>query len=102
MNTKTVREQRNIGRDKGFCGYYRLKKDDLVALLLKQSAEEMPTSPPRAGGKERRPVLTVKIIRNPQEMDEFEIEEMKKSRPVLKNKLIEFYDWLFDFVPKTN
>ena len=29
-----------------------------------------------------------------------EIEEMKKSRPVVKNKLNEWHDWLFDYVPK--
>ena len=56
-------------------GYYKLKKADIVALLLEQSTEEMPTLPPRARGK---------IITSPQEMNEFEKEEMKKSRPVVK------------------
>ena len=32
-------------------GYYKLKKADIVALLLEQSTEEMPTLPPRARGK---------------------------------------------------
>ena len=39
MNTKTVRELRSIAKDKGLRGYYKLKKDDLVTLLLEQSAE---------------------------------------------------------------
>ena len=54
MNNKTVRELRTISKDKGFRGYYKLKKDGLAALLLRQSAEEMLTPPARAGGKERR------------------------------------------------
>ena len=33
-------------------------------------------------------------------MDEFEKEEMKKSRPVVKNKLNRWYDWMIDYVPK--
>ena len=37
---------------------------------------------------------------SPQEMDKFEKEEMKKSRPVVKNKLHEQYDWLVDYVPE--
>ena len=37
---------------------------------------------------------------SPQEMDEFEKEEMKKSRPVVKKKLHERYDWLVDYVPE--
>ena len=56
MKTKTVRELRSFVRGKGLRGYYRLRKDDLVALLLEQSAEEMPTPPLRARRRERRPV----------------------------------------------
>ena len=33
-NTKTLRELRSIAKDKGLRGYYKLKKADLVALLL--------------------------------------------------------------------
>ena len=42
MNTKIVRELRRIAKDKGLRGYYKFKKDDLVALLLEPSAEEIP------------------------------------------------------------
>ena len=79
MTTKTVRELKSIVKDKGRRGYYKLKKADLVALLLEQSAEEMPTSRPRASEKERRRANPVKIISRPQEMGEFEKEEMKKT-----------------------
>ena len=99
MNSKIVRALRSIAKDKGLHGFYRLKKADFVALLLEQSSEEMPTPPPRASGKERRPLFPVKIISSPQEMDEFEKEELKKSRPVAKNSLNERYDWLVDYVP---
>ena len=44
MNTKTLRELRSIAMYKGLHGYYKLKKVDLVALLL--LAEEMPTPSP--------------------------------------------------------
>ena len=100
MNTKTVHKLRSTAKDKGLCGYYKLKKADLVALLLEQSAEEMPTPAPRSKEKEGRPVLPVKIIPSPQEMDEFEKEEMKKSRPMVKSKLSKLHKWLDDHVPK--
>ena len=86
MNTKTVRELRSIAKDKSLCGFYKLKKADLLALLLEQSSEEMPTLALRASGNERRPALPVKINPSPQEMDEFEKEEMKKCRPLVKNR----------------
>ena len=100
MTTKTVRELKSIVKDKGRRGYYKLKKADLVALLLEQSAEEMPTSRPRASEKERRRANPVKIISRPQEMGEFEKEELKNNRLVVKNKLNEWYDWLNDHIPK--
>ena len=84
MNTKAARALRSIARNKGLHGYYKPKTADLVALLLEQSSEEMPTPPPRASGKEGRRALPVKIISSPQEMDEFEKEEMKQSRSVVK------------------
>ena len=62
MNTKIVRELRSISKDKGLRGFCKLKKADLLALLLEQSSEEMPTSPPRVSGKERRRTSPVKII----------------------------------------
>ena len=60
----------------------------------------MPAPPPRASGKERRRAFSVKIVSSPEEMDEFEKEEMKKSRLVVKSRLNEWYDWLVDCVPK--
>ena len=57
MNTKTVCELRSIAKNKALRVYYKVKKFNLVALLLEQSADDVPTSPPRASGKERRPAL---------------------------------------------
>ena len=39
MNTKSVIEMRSFAKDKDIRGYYKLKKADLVALLLEQSTE---------------------------------------------------------------
>ena len=91
-NTKTVRELSwSITKGKDLRGYYKLRKANLIALLLEQLTKEMPTPPARGRGK---------IIPSPQEMDEFEEEEMKKGRSVVKNKLNDWYDWLVDYVPK--
>ena len=55
MNTKTVRELRSIAKDKGLRGFYKIKKADLLALLLEQSSEEVPTPAPRSKEKKRSP-----------------------------------------------
>ena len=49
-------------------------------------------------GDKGRPASFVST--SPQEIDEFEKEEMKKSRSVVKNKLNEWHDWLVDYVSK--
>ena len=92
---------RGIAKDKGLRGFYKLMKADLLSLLLEQSSGEMFTPAPRSKEKERRPVLPAKIIPSPQEMDEFEKEESKKRRPVVKNRLSKLYHWLLDYVPKS-
>ena len=100
LNTKTIRELRSIAKDKGLHGFYKLKKADLLALLLEQLSEEMPTPSPRSKGKERKSALLVKIIPSPQEMNEFEKEEMTKSRPVVETRLSKLHKWLDNYVPK--
>ena len=67
------------------------KKAGLLALLLEQSAEKMPTPAPRSKDKERRFALPVKITLDHQEIDEYEKEEMKKSRLLVKNKLSKWH-----------
>ena len=100
MNTKTVRELRSIAMDKGLHGYYKLKKADLLASLLEQLSEEMPSPPPRSKGKEIKPVLLVKTIPSSQEIDEVEKEEMTKSRPMVETRLSKLHKWLDNYVPK--
>ena len=67
IKTKTVRELKSIAKEKVLRGYYKLNKADLVALLLEQSAEDIPTRPPRAWREKRRPAIPVKIISSLQE-----------------------------------
>ena len=65
MNTKTIRELRSIAKDKGLRGFCKLKKAGLLALLLEQSSEEMPTPPLRTSGKDGKRVPPIKIISSP-------------------------------------
>ena len=88
MNTKTVRELRSIAKDKGLHGYYKLKKDDLVALLLEQSAEEMPAPAPRSKRKKRRPVVPIRVISSPQEIRN----AASKAFSRVKNRMLELHD----------
>ena len=92
-----VTELRALAKERGLKGYSRLRKADLVILLEESQA---PVAPPRREGK-RRAVSKVRIIAHPQDMDIFERQEMQKQRPLVKNKLNEWYEWLVHHVPKT-
>ena len=100
MNTKAISELRSIAKDKGLRGFQKLKKADLLALLFDKSSEEMPTTLPRSMVKDRRRALPVNITSSPQEMGEFEKEEMKKIRPVVESRLSRLHKWLEYYVPK--
>ena len=88
MNTKTVRQLRSIAKDKGIHGYYKLKKDNLFALLLEKLAEEIPTSAPRSKGKKRRSVAPVKILPSTQEIKT----AASKAFPNVKNSMLGLHD----------
>ena len=91
---------RSIAKDKGLHSYYKLTKADLVALLLQQSSAEMPTPPSRSKDKGGRCAFPIKIIPRPQEMDEFEKDDMKNSRPVVERRLSKLHKWLDDYASK--
>ena len=71
-----------------------------IKLLIELDPEDLEDAQDigdNAGDKERpEPPASTSL----QGSDEFEKEEMKKSRSLAKNKLTERHDWLVDYVPK--
>ena len=60
--------------------------------------EDLEDAQDTGGNDKGRPESLVST--SSQEMDEFEKNEMKKSRSLVKNKLNGWYDWLIDHIPK--
>ena len=100
--------------------YSQLRRAELVALLQNnpppssQMSTWEPTddrlrpnrpagafAPPSSPWRLRQPPRSVGSVTPTQkEMDIFEQQEMSKSRPQVKNKLNNWYDWLISHVPK--
>ena len=80
MNNQTIRELRAIAKERGLRGYYKLRKAELVSLL------DTPIRPPRRPGP-KKSLGRVTLLPKPEEMDQFELQEMAKTRPVVKSKL---------------
>ena len=68
MNTKTIRELRNIAKDKGLGVCYNRKKADLFTLLLEQSTK-VPAPPPKSSIKWSHDKKTGKTLKGDLECD---------------------------------
>ena len=123
-----VTELKALARERGLRGYSRLRRAELVALLQNNppppsqmstwepiddrfrpdkptgkaslGSPRRPRQPPRSVGSPLSGGAKVPVTPTQQEMDIFEQQEMSKSRPQVKNKLNDWYDWLINHVPK--
>ena len=98
-----VAELKALAREHGLRGYSRLRKAELIALLRPTPRTRpprptrLPPSPPQSVSfrpdRPRQP--------SPQEVNIFEQQEMRKSRPQVMSKLNDWYDWLINHVPSS-
>ena len=114
-----VPELKALARDHGLRNYSLLRRAELAALLQNNSPPppQMSTWEPiddwlrpyRPAGEAplgspwrlRQPLRSMgSVTSSPQEMNIFEEQEMSKSRPQVKNKLNDWYNWLINHVPK--
>ena len=97
-----VAELKALAREHGLRRHSRMRKAEIIELIRNNQQSWAPDIPPR-------PNQTQLVMFRPdrprqptqQEMDIFEQQEMSKSRPQVKNKLNDWYDWLVNHVPKT-
>ena len=107
-----IPELKSLARDRGLRNYSRMRKPELVALLQNnpppgQSHASSAPAPHTRPPPPPPPTQTWESIDDrrprkpsPQEMDIFEQQEIRKSRPQVKTKLNKWYDWLINHVPK--
>ena len=95
MNNQTIRELRAIAKERCLRGYYKLRKAELISLLGTSMG------PLRRPGPKKSLSSKVTLLSESEDMDSFELREMAKTRPGVKSKLNEWYDWLVDYVPES-
>ena len=104
-----VPELKSLDRDCRLRNYSRMRKAELVALLQNSGTPEGPRTPaphirplpPPPPARTWEPIDDRKPGKpSSQEMDVFEQQKMRKSRPQVKTKLNKWYNWLINHVPK--
>ena len=126
LNSLTMVKLRTIARENGLKGYSKKRKAELINFLRENLRPQNQTWLPSAlalplGISETGQTGVSSAVRTPrtrpprptrpppppqprdpnrQEMDIFEQQEMRKSRPEVKNKLVEWRNWLINHVPK--
>ena len=92
-----------LTKERGLIGYSKLRKAELIT-FLQNNLRPTPAPRPRPRHPTRPFPLPPQSVRfrqdRPQEMDTFEQQEMSKSRPKVKNKLKDWYEWLVNHVPE--
>ena len=124
-----VTELKALPRECGLRGYSRMRKAHIIELISNNQqswAPDIPPTPPRPTRPTKLNQIGLDLIiqdslcgpwtagrgfastsrplcswPTQQEMDIYEQQEMSKSRPQVKNKLNDWYDWLVNHVPKT-
>ena len=104
-----ILELKSLAREHRLRNYSRMRKAQLVALLQNNPPPAPRTRPPRPTRPPPPPLPTQtwepiddrRLKKpSPQEMDIFEQQEIRKSRPQVKGKLNKWYDWFINHVPK--
>ena len=121
LNNLTMVKLRTIARENGLKGYSKKRKAELINFLRENLRPQNQTWSPLLGISETSQTGARSVVRasrtrpprptrpppppqprdpNRQEMDIFEQQEMRKSRSEVKNKLVEWGNWLMSHVPK--
>ena len=123
LNRLTMVRLRALARENGLKGYSKKRKAELIDFIrerlfpknqtLSPSALASPLGISETSQTGARPVVRASRTRPPppppppqprdpnrQEMDIFEQQEMRKSRPEVKGKLVDWRNWLINHVPK--
>src|SRR6218665_1082189 len=101
QKSKTIRELRDIAKQKKMVGYYKLRKADLIAAISKHGGDVEDLLDTPVPENDKHPVLTPNkyIPRAKQSrLNKSIFNDLEKHK--VRSKVNSFADWIVNFIPK--
>src|SRR6218665_769334 len=101
QTSKTIRELRDIAKQKKMVGYYKLRKADLITAISKHSGGVMDLLDTPVSENDKHPVLTPNKYIPPAKQSRLNksiFNDLEKHK--VRSKVNSFADWIVNFIPK--
>src|SRR6218665_2750428 len=101
QKSKTIRELRNIGKQRNMVGYYKLRKADLITAISKHGGGVMDLLDTPVPENDKHPILTPNKYIPPAKQSRLNksiFNDLEKHK--VRSKINSFADWIVSFIPK--
>src|SRR6218665_2886925 len=101
QKSKTIRELRDITKQKKMVGYYKLRKSDLIAAISKHGGGVMDLLDTPVPENDKYPILTPNKYIPPAKQSRLNksiFNDLEKHK--VRSKINSFADWIVSFIPK--
>src|SRR6218665_1581228 len=100
QKSKTIRELRDIAKQKKMVGYYKLRKADLITAISKHGGGVMDLLDTPVPENDKHPVLTPNKYIPPAKQSRLNKSIFNELKNKVRSKINSFADWIVNFIPK--
>src|SRR6218665_2920875 len=100
LESKTIRELREIAKSRGLVGYYKLRKADLITAISKHGGGVMDLLDTPVPENDKHPILIPDKYIPPEKQSRLNKSIFDELKHKFMSKINSFADWIVSFIPK--